>query len=297
MKRFLAVLAAIGMVAGALFVRDRIDDDGGGGGGGGGGGRDGGRDTATLVCAPELRSACEATDVEVVVEDAAVTAERMLTAERTDFDAWLTPGPWPAMVDAQREAESRPPLFADGASPLASTRLAVVSPPDLPAGWRGVGEQVAGGEVRLGWRDPGSGFGVIQVAAFAAGFFGSTDFARNDFTSEFTQYVEAIEYAAEVAPSPLARRLQQGVSFAEAVLATEAEATVQLDGAAPGRRDELEPLYPEPVVAVEAVLVGGDDVAEDVRTALEDQGWDVPAAPSGLPSPGVLAALWQEVAR
>jgi len=70
-----------------------------------------------------------------------------------------------------------------------------------------------------------------------------------------------------------------------------------LEEAAPSRRGDLQALYPEPVVAVVAVLVGGDDVADDLGAALEDEGWDAPRGNPGLPSAGVLAALWDRVRR
>jgi hypothetical protein len=292
----LAVLVAIGMVAGALYVRGRIDDDDGGGAGRGRGG--GGDGPVTLVCAPELEAACaESGADEVDVEDAAVTAERLLTADATGFDAWLTPGPWPAMVDELRRADGRPALFEDDSRAVASTRLALVGPPDAPDGWRAVGDRVAGGQLRLGWRDPGSGLGVLQAAAFAVGWFQGPDFATNDFDPAFTAYLEGIALQAEVAPEPLERRLPFGPAFAAAVLELDAPAVALLEEAAPGRRGDLAPLYPEPVVVIEAVLVGGDDVADPVRDALEAQGWGEPAETTNLPRPGVLAALWQEVSR
>jgi hypothetical protein len=297
-KRFLAVLAAVGMIAGALYIRGRIDDDGGGGSRGNGGGGD----TTAVVCAPELAAACREVSDDVVVEDAAATAGRLLDADRPltadgrEFDTWVTPGPWPAMVQALREPESLPALFEGTGEPVASTRLGVVGPPDVPTGWRGVGDAVVGGDLDLGWRPPDSGLGVVQVGAFAVGYFEGPDFAVNDFDSTFRAYLEGISTEAEQAPVPLARRLQFGVAFAEAALAPEAEARALLEGAAPGRREGLAPLYPEPVISVEAVLVG-DDLADDLAGALEEDGWDVPAGRSGLPRPGVLAALWEEVRR
>jgi hypothetical protein len=289
-NRFLAVVAAIGMIAGALYVRGRIDDDGGGGGGGGDG-------SLTLVCDTTLAAACGATDAdEVVIEDAAATAERLVTSDGTGFDAWATPGPWPFIVDAEREARSLQPMFEDGpAEVVASTRLALVGPPDTPAGWRTVGEQVGAGDLRLGWRDPATGLGVLQVAAFAVGWFDGPDFATNDFDAAFTSALEGVVDGAEVAGEPLERRLAFGASFAEAVVEPEAAAVAVLEGAAPGRRGDLAPLYPDPVVAIEAVLVGGDSIAGALGDALRESGWDEPADNANLPSPGVLAALWEQV--
>jgi hypothetical protein len=288
-NRFLAVLAAIAMIAGALWVRGRIDDDEGSGGGVGDG-------TLTLVCDTTLAAACGATDADdIVVEDAARTAERLLTADRTEFDAWVTPGPWPAIVDAEREATGRPPLFTEETEVLASTRLALVGPPGTPPGWRTVGEQVGGGDLRLGWRDPATGLGVLQVAAFAVGWFGGPDFATNDFDAAFTTYLEGIEDRAEGDPRPLQRRLAFGPSFAETVVEPEADAVAVLEGAAPGRRGDLAPLYPDPVVAIEAVQVGGDSIAGALGDALREAGWNEPADDANLPPAGVLAALWERV--
>jgi hypothetical protein len=293
-SRVLAVLVAVGMVAGALYIRDRIDDDEVSGGGSGGDG------SLTLVCAPELAAACEATDAdEVVVEDAGETAERLVTSDGTGFDAWVTPGPWPFIVDAERQARSLQPMFEGGsAEVVASTRLALVGPPDTPAGWRTVGEQVGAGDLRLGWRRPESGLGVLQVAAFAVGWFGGPDFASNDLDLDpgFTPYLEGIVDRAEVAGEPLERRLAFGASFAEAVVEPDADARAVLQVAAPGRRGDLAPLYPDPVVAIEAVLVGGDSIAGALGDALRGAGWDEPAADTtNLPSAGVLAALWERV--
>jgi hypothetical protein len=288
-SRILAVLVTIGMVAGAIYIRDRIDDDGGGGGGGNGG--------AQLVCDPVLEAACRAVSGDVVVEDAATTAERVIGADSFEGDGWVTAGPWPAMVDELRETAGRTPLFGDGGRVVASSRMAVVGPAETPGPWRAVGDAVGGSDLRLGWRDPASGLGVLQVGAFAVGFFDGPDFATNDFDAAFRSYLEGIEDEAEVARNPLERRLQQGVSFAAAVVSFQAEAERLLEEAAPGRRGDLQPLYPDPVVAVEAVLAGTEDGAGDLRESLNEQGWDVPADRSGLPSPGVLAALWQEVRR
>jgi hypothetical protein len=288
-SRILAVLVAIGMVAGAIYIRDRIDDDGGGGAGGNGG--------AQLVCDPVLEAACRAVSGDVVVEDAATTAERVIGADSFEGDGWVTAGPWPAMVDELRETAGRTPLFGDGGRVVASSRMAVVGPAETPGPWRAVGDAVGGSDLRLGWRDPASGLGVLQVGAFAVGFFDGPDFATNDFDAAFRSYLEGIEDEAEVARNPLERRLQQGVSFAAAVVSFQAEAERLLEEAAPGRRGDLQPLYPDPVVAVEAVLAGTEDGAGDLRESLDEQGWDVTADRSGLPSPGVLAALWQEVRR
>jgi hypothetical protein len=284
-NRVLAVLVAIGMIAGALYIRGRIDDDGGSSGGGGKG------TGGTLVCDPQLEQVCRAATDDVEVEDAAATAERLLSGDPPPA-AWLTPGPWADIVDALRPGQA--PLFETHGAVLASTRLALVAGDGAPTGWKPLGTQVGNGKVRLGWRDPDSGIGVLQLGAFTTGWFGRDDVATNDFDAAFQSWLEGIDQRAEVARNPLERRLQQGRSFADAVLSYEAEAGPTLEAAAAGRRGDLQPLYPDPVVSVEAVLAGSGARADDLRAALQDQGWAAPR-PTNLPSPGVLAALWERV--
>jgi hypothetical protein len=288
MRRLLALVAAVGMVAGALYARGRIDDDGGEGGGSGG--------RVRLVCAPELATACEEADAEVRIEDAAVTADRLVAAETADLDAWVTPGPWPAIVDALRVPAGRAPLFERDTRSLAASRLGVVGPEDLEGtAWEALGRQVGEGDPRLGWRDPASGLGLLHVGAFTAGFFDGFEVATNDLELEpgFDGYLDAVVEAAEVDGDPVARLLQSRAFF-DAAATYEAEASAQLDAAAPGRRSGLAPLYPEPVVAVEAVLAGDLDLADNLADALMEEGWVEPGLPTGL-SPGVLAALWDGV--
>jgi hypothetical protein len=285
-NRFLAVVVAVGMVAGALYVRGRIDDDEGGGDGGGGG-------DVTLVCDPQFEHACREASDHVVVEDAARTAERLLGGDRPP-DAWLTPGRWADIVDALRTGQA--PLYRDPGAVLASTRLALVAGSGAPTRWKGLGTQVGAGDLRLGWRSPDSGVGVLQLGAFTTGWFGGDDVATNDFDPAFESWLGAIVDEAEVARDPLERRLQFGSAFAEAVLEPEVGATALLEGAAPGRRGDLRPLYPDPVVSVEAVLAGSGDVADDLRSELKHDGWAEPRV-TNLPSPGVLAALWQRAQR
>jgi len=284
-NRLVAVVLAIGMIAGALYLRGRIDDDDGGAGtsGGGGGG--------TLLCDPQLERVCRAATEDVVVEDAARTAERLLEGDRPP-DAWLTPGPWAGIVDALRPDET--PLFRFPGSVLGGTRLALVASPGAPEGWKVIGTQVGEGDLRLGWRDPDSGLGVLQLGAFTAGWFGRDNVATNDFDPAFEGYIDGITDEARIVRSPVERRLVTFGAEFSAALSTEVEATTLLEAAAPGRRGELQPLYPEPVVSVEAVLSGASDLADDLRSALVDEGWAEPR-PTNLPSPGVLAALWERV--
>src|SRR4051794_40885547 len=117
-----ALVLAVAMVVGSLVVRSRIDRS---------------RTTARLTCATELAAACQAIGhgIKVTVEPAGVTADRLVVLDPgadPGLDGWLTPGPWPQIVDQQRAAANQPPLFVVS-RPLASTRLAVVASPKRAA--------------------------------------------------------------------------------------------------------------------------------------------------------------------
>src|SRR3954454_4721649 len=111
-----ALALAVAMVVGSLVVRSRIDRR---------------RTTARLTCAPELEAACHAIGhgVKVTIEPAGVTADRLVglnPGADAGLDGWMTPGPWPQAVDADRQAAGKDPIFGGTQPRLASTRLAVV---------------------------------------------------------------------------------------------------------------------------------------------------------------------------
>src|SRR3954469_11967513 len=112
-----ALAIAVAMVVGSLVVRSRIERS---------------STTARLTCATELEAACHAIGhgVKVTIEPAGVTADRLIGLDPgadAGLDGWMTPGPWPQAVDADRQAAGKDPIFGNANLPrLASTRLAVV---------------------------------------------------------------------------------------------------------------------------------------------------------------------------
>ena len=103
MKRLGAILVAVAMVGAAWWVRTSfIDDDSGGGNAGG--------ERLDLLCGSELADVCERLAAEdeslnVTIADDGDTADRLSTKRGTaDFDAWLSAGPWPAIVADNRAA-------------------------------------------------------------------------------------------------------------------------------------------------------------------------------------------------
>ncbi len=91
MKAVAALAAAVGLIVAAILVRDALDDDGDSAGGTSAG------SATAVVCATDLGDACARLedDVNVRVEAASVTAERLATAADADeaaVDVVVGPG-------------------------------------------------------------------------------------------------------------------------------------------------------------------------------------------------------------
>jgi len=320
-KRLFALLAAVAMVVVAVAVRARIDNGGGG-------------DASTplrLVCATELGDVCDAIqnkNVEVVVEPAAVTADRLKSADadKADVDGWLSPGPWGEIVDA-----ARPPsagnLFAAAGAPLARSPFVVAVWKDKrarlacndPVAAACVGDAVISRGFRLGMANDDQAVGVLADAALGAGHIKNPNFATNDLDeTDLADWIAAVDTNADqVARNPGGRSFTELLTFGEAAadgyLSTEADIGPVLAGAV--KRSQLDVAYLSPIATVDVKFFGrpgsrGARLAAIVRgnateTSLRDHGWRVPGGPSvagvddtkklptddGLPSAGVLQAL------
>ena len=294
MRRIAAAVFAIGLVLAAIATRAALDDDGDSPQDGGNGRR--------IVCAEMLRDACLSlgSENDVVIEDPADTADRLTTATDVDFDAWITVTPWPSIVDDARTRGGLEPLFDGATVPLAHTRLAAVGPAEIDGcGWRCIGDRAAT-DLRVGSRSIAStGLGVLTAAAAAGGWFGSSDFATNDFDPEFDRWIAGFAGAVEPSAGPV-RQLLQNRAFFDVAIDLEATAQRALSSASEDRSMGLTLQYPAPVVTIEATIAtarDGADVAAELRDALLDGGWSpVSDAPLGLPAPGVLIALRDRIA-
>lgn len=310
MTRLLAVLAAIGMIAGAFVYRYGVP--GSGSDGDGGGGNEGGRDVAAgkIVCASELGTAvCEAADADVI-ESTTETADRLIavrSASDAEIAGWLAPGPWAAMVDDARRRASLPALFAKSGKGLASAPLVVVTRKGQPVSgcpaeitWRCVGDAAQQPAFRLGAEGAPAPRLFIRAAALN-GLLGRTDWATNDLDLPSAEgepdprsWIGAVDDRFGQAAGFGARSLdtfvlQQG--SAAAFLTTGAAAT-----GAPTASFDVRTPSPAVSIAVtytEAARNGRDLETGPAADALGASGWKVQsnAATQGLPSPGVLLAL------
>ncbi len=325
MRRLLAVVGAVAMVAGAVVVRAGIDDR-----------NQRAAEVYRLVCSSDLGPVCdELRDadpgrVEVTVESASATADRLRRLDGDPaLDGWLVTGPWPALVDEARRFGSLPPVFDAGGpgDPLARSPLVVVAwreradalaptcPDDL-VGWRCLGEAAGRpwterdgspewGDVKVGHADPSAdGTGLLVLGQATVGWFGRTDLSTLDLADDtFTGWLTQLERPMPPSPtSPLDRMLQIGRAAYDFVGTTEAEST-KVDTAA--SRAALVKLYPSPMATADVVLAvppGArgdrlrDVVTERAEDALAESGWQEPAASGlppgdGLPDPDLLDAL------
>lgn len=120
-ERILAVVGAIGLVVGALFLRSVIAGDGGTGDGSSDGSGSSGRTTPVVACAPDLRSVCDALADDGLITAAPSTLDLVgAAAQDIDVDGWITWDPAPGVANFDR-----PDTWSD-LEPLASAPLGVL---------------------------------------------------------------------------------------------------------------------------------------------------------------------------
>ncbi|MGH2686952.1 MAG: hypothetical protein ACRDJP_15925, partial [Actinomycetota bacterium] len=304
---------AVAMIAGALLIRQQLNDDDNGDGGSSSGTGNGDGGPALLVCATELAAACEAVELEgfeTRVEPAGVTADALIAGEG-ELDAWLTVSPWPAMVDGARERAGEAPVFdTTDLPPLARSPLVVVGVAErmealvsrcddgevywsclgAVAGlqWGDIGGEPGWGDVRPGHdRLDTSATGLAVLGSAVADFFGTTEissaeFEQDAFRSWFTRLERAVPRFEGDTGSLLQDLLVIPGSF-DAVGATEAEASAMLDLAG-ARGERLVILYPSAMATADAVLAlragrDGERLVDAVENAgvaaLDDARWHV----------------------
>ena len=284
MKRLLALLGAVLLVALAVFVRDRLDDDGTTSTGGGSS-----DDAAVLVCVTELEVPCRELgmahdDITVRIEDAAVTETALVTgsvdtAEPT-FDAWLTLAPFPEMVAEQRSRALQTPALDEVSSSLARSPLVIVvwnERRDALAGfcsgaltWRCIGEAGGrpwgelGGQSAWGFVKPShplpdrTAAGLLVLSQASGSYLERTDFSRNDFDANpsFRRWFEQLERSIPSFPAsprtPLDEMLSIGPAVFDLTGSPEAAAGPSVSGSRD--KDRLTILYPSPATVADVVV-------------------------------------------
>lgn len=306
MKRVLAILAALGMIGVALYLRNGGDDSDNDPS------NDGNGDEFVVACPPELFNECrDAFGVKVVFETPAETFERIGPGGIEGIDAWITAASW-AEAATQSEGGNRlelTPLHRRTALRIAIWRdrgveLKKQACPKTGITLRCLGDVTGepfssiGGtaleSVHVAVPDPDSLYGLPVVAAGAVSYFGSRGFASNDFDATFNTWLAGVLTDTEDTRTAFPTMLTQGRAKYTGVIG----AAVDIDGlfAETALRGEVEVLSTK--TSVDLVVVGFGDAVE--RTAgsdkldgmLEAAGWIEPKGPDGLPTrPGIITAL------
>jgi hypothetical protein len=305
MRRVLALVGAVALVVGALWIHGDLE------GGSDGTKQTGGGGTPTMLCASELGAVCDALersgDVDVVVEPAGSSAARLATLadDQTGdpgFDGWLTLSP---EVDVVRDSRSRSqlaPLLGRAAGPIARSPLVLAIWKDRAAvlrkqcggdiGWKCVGDaagrswasiggEVAWGDVKPGHESPeitAAGLDIIGQAA--SQYFGRTDLSIDDFEDDaFLDWFTRLERAVRPGAGATAfeQMLAAGRAAFDVVATTQAQAGPLLARASADRRNDVNLLYPAPVATADVVyapVVGSDRGGDAQDVVLGDTGKD-----------------------
>lgn len=321
MKRLLAAVAAVALVGGAWWIRQNVIE---GDSGSGGGAADG---QLRLLCGSDLEQVCRQLadgdeSMVVRVEPEGTTADRLSTPEaEVDFDAWLTAGPWPAIVaDNRRVAGLDGDVLGDTGAVLGRSPVTFVGPTDrvdaLAANcggtltwvclgessgqpWASVGGQTTWGTVKAGLAPPDGGAGLVALDQAVADRTDRTDWDALDL-QDAEPWLSQLVGAATVDPDPLNVQLTRPGSFSFSTPLEQASGP-RLAQAANGGQYSL--LYPEPMVTADVTLTAAagqdaDDLLDRLGTdrvgdELAADGWRVdgrtpargvgggPALPSG----------------
>jgi hypothetical protein len=320
-RRALALLAAVAVIVGTLFIGSRVAGD------------DGQAQLVSvkseasgplaIVCITELAKECDAIrtehpEIDTRVEDAATTAQALARGD-SGVDGWLTLEPWPDIANE---------LAADGvfetATPLASSPLVIamvrqrenVLAPTCTGGvvgWKCLGDKVgkpwttltggvpSWGNITVGNPPMTSATGLLLFGNAVTGYFGRTDISPADFDRDpaFRAWRERIAstfsttdpFQAFVWGLP-AKFSAVGVTLAEVQTGIGVQSNdVKVDNPSP---------LATAVVTLAPIGSGGRAEAierfagsQTLQDTLGAEGWTVGQIPgaNGLPNPDVLLAL------
>jgi hypothetical protein len=331
MKRVVAVLAAVVMIGGALWIRQNVIEGEGGGG----------ADRFRLRCGAELRAVCERLAAEddaiaISVEDESTTSDQLSgPSGEVNFDAWLAAGPWPEIVaDDRTQAGLDDDLLGTPSEVLGRSPVTLVGPADRMAAlaehcggtaswacigdvsgqqWAAIGGESTWGALRSGLAPPDTGAGLVALSQAVSSHVGAPTWDRLDL-DESSPWLGQLVGAAVIDRDPLSVLLTRPGTMS-VVGPLEQQAGPELADAAD--RDRYSLLYPEPMVTADVTMTApaGRDLDEALdrigpdrlATALAAEGWRVPGQPpaagvgggplppaSNLPSAGALQALRDE---
>jgi hypothetical protein len=248
------------------------------------------------------------------IEASATTSLGIVDGALDEVDAWVTSDAWFEVTSGRadrdvgvvEELASSPVVAAVDADRSAAVSTlcggqAVWRCLGDHAGepWSALGGQPTWGQLETGLPDADAATGLSVVASVAVGYFGSPDFAANEFGGEFASWLDRLsEPSPGGDPDPANTLVVRRGTYTAAGTVDARLAAINR----PVGRLDVSPAVTARVVLVD--LPGGDDVsdvARQLRDSLVAAGWTTGSgAPEPLLKPGVLAALhtlWTEVTR
>ena len=301
----MALIVAIGLVVGAVFIRRAIDDDDASAGPS----DPSNPPTGVILCAADLGDVCASVEG-ASVEPPAVTVERLVKGEPLGADAWIVAAPWPAIARDRVLRQGRELGLTTLITPLARTELALYARPPVTAALDQCGAMIdwkclsrTATTVRIDFEDPSvSTAGLLAVIQQAMSFYGSADFGSNDFRL-FDRELAQLKSARATAPSGATVFERFGLfSHADVLVGLTAIGDRQLQRAQ--LKDKLVGRRAAPTVSADVVVVSSGDQSaaakthESVTTALSMAGWvtntsgvDKLPPTTTLPEPDVIIAL------
>jgi hypothetical protein len=297
-----ALIVAIGLVVGAIFVRRAIDDDDASGAS-----DDPTTATGVILCAADLGDVCTAIEG-VTIEQPAVTVERLAKGEQLGADAWVVAAPWPWIARERVARQGRELGLTIPITPLARTELALYARPSATTALDGCGPAIdwqclarADSTVRIDFEDPAaSTAGLLAVIQQATSFFGSADFGSNDFRL-FDRELAQLKSARATAPSGATVFERFGLfSHADVLAGLASVGDRQLQRAQ--LKDKLVERRAAPTVSADVIVVTTGDPTtapnSSVREALAAAGWETNTSGANnlpptteLPTADVIIAL------
>jgi hypothetical protein len=273
-KRIGAVVVALGLIAVAIVVRDRIDSDDGSAAGG----------DVLLVCAAELVDMCrDVTDtlddgqVRVVESSEGATLETLSSAN-AEPALWLTYAPYPQMLNELRAGV--------GLEPITFTATSIATSPIAAIVRNVVADDVAercGDPIELGClgaetdlqpavSSADSGIGLLSIGA---AMLGRSSGAIDPADIELTTWARGLQRST--ARWGLGDRSAVGAMQTLTPMRVAIGAEAELVAA---QRDNFRVIYAEPMVRARVVLVRPDGAA-------------VPDGLAGALTEALLAAGWE----
>ena len=298
MTRIVAAIVAVALVVGALVYRAQRDEDER-------------RGPYKLTCATELAQVCESLDdVELTIEPAGVTADRLLAGTKPAFEGWLAAGPWPGgdaikTTSVLAHTQVAVAMWKERANALrrVCTPLTAKCFGDAAArgDWAANRGSAAWGAVKFAYADPAiESAGLAALAAGTAGVIGSLDIvpAALEANDEYLNWLGG--FAKARVPQSLGTILAVGPAIADAYLGLDTEISPALAQAA--RRNEVEVVYLA-AVDIEARLAtsaGARPAPDGLTKVLLENGWRPSKQPPSANRPNSggwvgLRNLWQSL--